>query len=251
MKSIISIAKELLVATERPFNYILTYKFSQDHIELLFACIRGRGGSNNNPNTVQFKYAMRNLLLKNSIVASSKANVMSFNEYCTSSLFSLKWKKHRSPIQEYPQNDEVSDEEAKALSESLDKIALSDFTENIIYYIAGFVVRNVMKNIDCSPCSEALILDCTVDEHDYVPAPFSLFLTQLSSFQNETERGCCTLPCTALPKNNPNTSYLWHIFQQNTYQFLSIQVVLPCIQNGSRAHGGLILMTGTNTKLAL
>ena len=178
MKSIISIAKELLVATERPFNYILTYKFSQDHIELLFACIRGRGGSNNNPNTLQFKYAMRNLLLKNSIVASSKANVMSFNEYCTSSLFSLKWKKHRSPIQEYPQNDEVSDEEAKALSESLDKIALSDFTENIIYYIAGFIVRNVMKNIDCSPCSEALILDCTVDEHDYVPAPFSLFLTR-------------------------------------------------------------------------
>ena len=86
--------------------------------------------------------------------------------------------KHRSPIQEYPQNDEVSDEEAKALSESLDKIALSDFTENIIYYIAGFIVRNVMKNIDFSPCSEALILDCTVDEHDYEPGPFSLFLTR-------------------------------------------------------------------------
>ena len=131
MKSIILTAKELLVATERPFNYILTYKFSQDHIELLFACIRGRGGSNNNPNTLQFKHVMRNLLLKNSIVASSKANVMSFNEYCTGSLFSLKWTKHRSPIQEDPQYDEVSDEEAKALSENLDKIALSDFTENI------------------------------------------------------------------------------------------------------------------------
>ena len=176
MKSIIVIAKELLVATEIPFNYILTYKFSQDHIELLFACIRGRGGSNNNPNTLQFKYAMRNLLLKNSIVASSKANVMSFNEYCTGSLFSLKWTKHRSPIQEDPQDDEVSDEEAKALSENLDKIALSDFTENIIYYIAGFIVRNVMKNLDCPQCSEALTLDCTADEHDYVPAPFSLFL---------------------------------------------------------------------------
>ena len=176
MKSIILIAKELLVATERPFNYILTYKFSQDHIELLFACIRGRGGSNNNLNTLQFKYAMRNLLLQNSIVASSKANVMSFNEYCTGSLFSLKWTKHRSPIQEDPQDDEVSDEEAKALSENLDKIALSDFTENIIYYIAGFIVRNVMKNLDCSQCSEALTLDCTADEHDYVPAPFSLFL---------------------------------------------------------------------------
>ena len=55
MKSIMSIAKELLTAPERPFNYVLTYKFFQDHIELLFACIRGRGGNKNNPNTLQFK----------------------------------------------------------------------------------------------------------------------------------------------------------------------------------------------------
>ena len=91
---------------------------------------------------------MPNLLFKSSIVASSKANVMSFTEYCTGSLFSLKWTKHSSPIQEHPQDVNeyiVTDEEAKALSENLDKIALSDFTENMIYYIAGFIVRNVMK----------------------------------------------------------------------------------------------------------
>ena len=176
MKSVLLIAKELLVTTDRPFNYILRYKFSQDHIDLLFACIRGRGGSNNNPNTLQFKYAMRNLLLKNSIIASSKANVMAFNEHCTSSLFSLKWTKHRSPTNEHPQSDEMSAEEAKALPESLDKIALSEFCENIIYYIAGFIVRKVIKNIDCSQCSEALILHCTADEHDYTPPHFSLFL---------------------------------------------------------------------------
>ena len=76
---------------------------------------------------------MQNLLLKGSIVASCKANVISFNDYCTGSLFSLKWRKHSSPIQEHPQDDEVSEEEAKALSEKLDKIALSDFTDNTIY----------------------------------------------------------------------------------------------------------------------
>eukprot|EP00795_Rhopilema_esculentum_P011471 gene11471-21685_t len=177
MKSIMSIAKELLTAPERPFNYVLTYKFSQDHIELLFACIRGRGGNNNNPNTLQFKYAIRNLLLKNSIVASSQANVMSFDENCTGSLFSLKWTKHRSPICEYPSNDdEMTDEDANALSESLDRISLSNFSENIIYYIAGFIVRRIIKKLDCSQCSEALILNCMSEEHDYVTAPFSLFL---------------------------------------------------------------------------
>ncbi len=44
---------------ENPFEYLLTYKFSQDHIELLFSCIRAKGGWNNNPNVLQMKYAMR------------------------------------------------------------------------------------------------------------------------------------------------------------------------------------------------
>ena len=29
---------------ENPFKYLLTHKFSQDHIELLFSCIRAKGG---------------------------------------------------------------------------------------------------------------------------------------------------------------------------------------------------------------
>ena len=29
---------------ENPFEYLLTYKFSQDHIELSFSCIRTKGG---------------------------------------------------------------------------------------------------------------------------------------------------------------------------------------------------------------
>ena len=38
------------------FKYILTYKFSQDHLELLFSCVRSRGGHNNNPNVKPVSY---------------------------------------------------------------------------------------------------------------------------------------------------------------------------------------------------
>ncbi len=62
MCSVLSISQSLLQRDENPFKYILTYKFSQDHIELLFACIRGKGAFNNNPNTLQLKYALRNIL---------------------------------------------------------------------------------------------------------------------------------------------------------------------------------------------
>ena len=53
---------------------------------------------------------------------------------------------------------------------------MPDISENIIYYIAGLTVRNVIQNIDCAQRSEAPTLDRTADDYDYVPPPFSLFL---------------------------------------------------------------------------
>jgi hypothetical protein len=43
-------------------KYLLTYKLSQDHIELFFGLIRQRGGWNNNPTCRQFKCAFKRLI---------------------------------------------------------------------------------------------------------------------------------------------------------------------------------------------
>lgn len=48
-------------------NYMLTYKLSQDHIELFFGLIRQRGGWNVNPTCLQFKAAFKRLLTRNEI----------------------------------------------------------------------------------------------------------------------------------------------------------------------------------------
>ena len=44
IKSTIEMANEMFSAINQPFKYLLTYKFSQDHIELLFSCIRAKAG---------------------------------------------------------------------------------------------------------------------------------------------------------------------------------------------------------------
>lgn len=50
VKSLFNIAKSIFTNDSLNFSYVLTYKFSQDHLELLFGQIRQRGGLNNNPN---------------------------------------------------------------------------------------------------------------------------------------------------------------------------------------------------------
>ncbi|KYQ48535.1 THAP domain-containing protein 9 [Trachymyrmex zeteki] len=64
LKSILEVAEDIF--NERPhYKYLLTYKFSQDHAEILFGKIRSRHGFNNNPNVLQFKYATKQILMRN------------------------------------------------------------------------------------------------------------------------------------------------------------------------------------------
>lgn len=38
-------------------EYLLSYKISQDHLELFFGSLCSKGGHNNNPNANQFEYS--------------------------------------------------------------------------------------------------------------------------------------------------------------------------------------------------
>ena len=83
MQSIKTIACHLLTRESNPFRYFLTYKLSQDSIELLLHKIRHRCGWNNNPNALQFKYALQRILGWNSIEPSKTGNCTPFEDSLT------------------------------------------------------------------------------------------------------------------------------------------------------------------------
>ena len=67
LKNLFSLCKMLF--QEKAVLYILSYKMSQDHVEMFFALIRRMNGFTNNPTTVQFQSAYKKLLLNNINVA--------------------------------------------------------------------------------------------------------------------------------------------------------------------------------------
>ncbi len=106
IKSTISMASQMFEPTTKPkpFDYLLTYKYSQDHLELLFSCIRSRGGWNNNPNCLQMKYALRKMLMRNAITASKNANCVDFTG-CSTIIPIFHTRKHQTkpnPIENRP-----------------------------------------------------------------------------------------------------------------------------------------------------
>ncbi len=94
-KSAKRFAQRVLNRANNPYAFVLTYKWSQDLIELLNSCIRGRGGNNNNPNVEQFISALKKILLHASITASKYANCLEFETDSSPPIFSLTWSKNR------------------------------------------------------------------------------------------------------------------------------------------------------------
>ena len=161
LKSLAAISQELLIRTHNPLKFVLTYKFSQDHIELLFNKIHRRCGWNNNPNVLQFKYALRWLLLRNSIEPSHTGNCTHFEDVLCESNglidFSSKRNQHEDIAEAYDENEDITSCEAMLIQ--MDDESPNDLLDNILYYISGFLVRSLMKTLKCTKCRSELLLN--------------------------------------------------------------------------------------------
>ena len=161
IESVKLLFKELVERDEAPMSYLLTYKFSQDHLELFFGAIRSAGGPNNNPTAQQFTAAYKRLLMRGTIeggkgncqkldptsilhIINDTCNVNKEDVSITNSALIRKYDlTERSPI---------SDHDYAIPNAS----NLSEFKKASISYIAGYVAKMAEKKILCMPCCKAL-----------------------------------------------------------------------------------------------
>eukprot|EP00795_Rhopilema_esculentum_P015643 gene15643-6927_t len=123
----------------------MSYRFSQDALEMFFSKIRGRFGWNNNPNALQFKHAIRALLIRNNVEAPNTAN-------CITALNDL------------PEgtNDVIDDTTFNDKSQTIDPAvhALLNTSTNwrfdALYYISGYIAKKMVATMKCPECAVAL-----------------------------------------------------------------------------------------------
>ena len=153
-KTVQALSKQLFQMKDFPFKYLLTYKLSQDHLELLFNCVRGKLGRNTNPDVQELKHALRRILLHAALVPSKHGNCLSFEEDRPSPLFSLKWSKNRTPINHKAKSENVIDNEYIDIEIITQNSEIKEYT---LGYIAGFIVRQMLKSLTCDRCVDALL----------------------------------------------------------------------------------------------
>lgn len=146
--AVISLAEDLF--QDKVVSYLPTFRISQDFIETLFSKVRRMGGHNNNPTAVHFKSALRNLIAKISVSASTSANCLDTES--STGLFALEWSKRKSPLPECQDVEDGNDIECPPLPSNL-----GIHKENITYYISGFMVRSLKGKVKCVACAQALV----------------------------------------------------------------------------------------------
>lgn len=160
VNSVMGLAEDLLHRSVNPFGYFLTYKLSQDHLELFFSKIRSRGGFNNNPSVVQFKASFRSLILKNCIAPSVNSNCSVLED--DEGYISIRRKARSSDA-----DDTVDVHDEVVLENYVNAVSQTQFVGNCLYYISGFIARTLASSLSCEDCILALY-DYILDTPDHV-----------------------------------------------------------------------------------
>ncbi|KAL4103385.1 hypothetical protein QTP88_018762 [Uroleucon formosanum] len=130
------------------FHYIeesIDYLAGQDHIEMLFSAIRAKEGFNNNPTVSQFEAAYKSIIVHSEIKSSSSANCMALDDttILTVSSSNIKVKDTQSELLDLLCVAGTDDLENDNL---LSVYQHSNFINDVVACIAGFVVRKIKKN---------------------------------------------------------------------------------------------------------
>ncbi|EZA50769.1 THAP domain-containing protein [Ooceraea biroi] len=130
-------------------KYILSYKFSQDHLEIFFSVIRAMGGYNNNPNCVQFSSAYKCLLHYNEVKSSAAANCLPLDNTRLLTISSKPIKKHC----DYLKEEEI---ENVMIDDILLHFDVNSTIHHAVLNISGFVERRVLQQLSCNTCIQLL-----------------------------------------------------------------------------------------------
>ena len=152
-----------LVGAESPkLKYLLTYKMSQDHLELFFCAIRSSLGSNNNPTAREFSISYRKMLIRHEIqgiggncIAQDKTTILHVGSGRTK-FIDPNNDTDQHLIRKYDLSSRSPEMTDHDYADAPNINELSLYKKSVIPYIAGYAVKMTRKTLSCDECAATL-----------------------------------------------------------------------------------------------
>ena len=138
-----------------PLSYLLTYKLSQDHLELLFCAIRASLGSNNNPTCRQFIASYKRLIMRTQVKSDAGNCTAQDHTSILSTVSHVRQSQFDDVHIARQYNLETPDTEEDHLDVPM-MSSSAEYRDAVVGYIAGYVVKMVERRIHCPECVPAL-----------------------------------------------------------------------------------------------
>ena len=148
-------------------NFMLTRRLNQDCLENTFSSIRRKGGNNDNPDCMQFQFAMRAVVAYNLLSRSELTNCESDSDLLLAAMCPTKCRE-LSSLMTHPSESSEYNKEHRNLMESLNQNILSDIPsindcdtylldQITMTYIAGYLAKKSAEKVGgCSSCLQLL-----------------------------------------------------------------------------------------------
>ena len=161
IKSITSLYEMYVKPPQSQLKYLLTYKFSQDHLELFFAAVRSSQGCNNNPIVRQFMSAYKRLIMRHEIKGLGGNCVpLDATSILNATVPASKKCQDFMMARRYDTlclTQDTEDHDDLFVGDDMPEPSpLSPYKQAAVGYISGYVVRMVIKRIHCIECQTAL-----------------------------------------------------------------------------------------------
>lgn len=164
---------ETLVKCDPPkLKHLLTYKLSQDHVELFFCAVRSANGTNNNPTARQFEATYKRLLVRHEIgqgstcIAQDKTPILHVSSAKPSGRQDggdiNTEERDMLLVRRYDWEDHKPCAEDSDYLDAPNVSSLSPVMHAAIVYIAGYVVRMAKQRMPCLEC-QGVLTSCGVD----------------------------------------------------------------------------------------
>ncbi|HBS54095.1 MAG TPA: hypothetical protein DD806_08860 [Flavobacterium sp.] len=139
------------------YKTIETYQFSQDFLECFFGIVRSRLGGNNNPNALEFKYALRRILHRNQLQGNKFSNVEPVGVRMGSLFLLIPVKKPHHDPSFVEENPSLVHKGVLVAFQSASSKNLHELTKHAVYFAGSWVANRILQKLDCESCERALV----------------------------------------------------------------------------------------------
>ena len=157
-----------MLEQEFKYKFLLTSRLNQDALENLFSIIRYRGGHRDNPDSMQFRAAFKQVLVQNLLEPTENSNCTEYKKDKDEMMLKINNFIETTNTTKWRRRNQQNLKESFFMRPSSLLSPIPNFeikvvdelsSDNVLFYISGYLCKKVLQKHSCDRCKNLLLCE--------------------------------------------------------------------------------------------